>query len=55
MAENDISESMVEILWKQGIDTVGIASALRMNEAEVDKEVNRYMDRKWAEKRGSDV
>ncbi len=52
MAESDISISMVEVLWKQGMDTAGIAAALRMQEADVDKEINRLLDRKWAEKRG---
>ncbi len=50
MEKNERFESMVELLWEQGIDTVGIASALRMKEAEAEKELNRYLDKKWERK-----
>ncbi len=50
MENDDVSESMVEVLWKQGMDTFGIAKSLKMDEAEVEKELNRFMDKKSEEK-----
>lgn len=46
--------NLIEVgrLWRQGMDTYAIARVLQCGEADVEKNLNRLLDKEWEIKNG---
>lgn len=42
---DDVEHNLIAAFWRQGLDTLAIANSMGLRECDVEREINRMLDR----------